>query len=121
MMFAPEPKAPEVQARVRQCRQCDALTLDDKGVGKKCRCESSDWEDLIPLPLSIETIDPKSGWRNVYAERALRRLVADVEYLRRLPNDGAEQAAVATCEEFGHDSRAGLCERCGARVARPSE
>lgn len=117
-----EPKAQPVKARVRQCWKCRALTVDDKPVGEvTCKCEQAEWEDLVPLPLDVQMFDPKTGWQNTYGRRVLNRLVADVEYLRTLRAEGAEQAAIKTCEEFGHEARAGLCERCGSRVARVIE
>ena len=121
MSAEPEPKTQTVTSAIRRCWKCGALNVDGKSVRQDCKCDTPEWEDLVPLPLDVATIDPKTGWRNVYAERVLKRLVADVEYLRTLRADGAEEAARKTCEEYGHDARAGLCERCGGRVARAVE
>lgn len=69
----------------------------------------------------VGTVDPDTGYQNVYAQRVKARLVADSHYLLGQAKEGHAMASTATCKEYGHDARAGLCMRCGARVGREFE
>lgn len=56
------------------------------------------------------------GVVNEYAFRTALRSNADVFYLARWRVVGHDVAAQLTCDERGHEARAGLCERCGRGV-----
>lgn len=66
--------------------------------------------------------DRKAGFRDPngafveYARRAHNRLLADAFYLFRQRTVGHAQAAQMTCAKYGHDARAGRCDRCGLGV-----
>lgn len=49
---------------------------------------------------------------NEYARRAHVRMLADAFYLARWRKRGHEVAAAETCARYGHDVRAGMCDRC---------
>lgn len=90
-----------------------------------------DWEPMARLKhLLIEQrrfgattapLDPITGVPAPYAARVLRRAIADLAYLAHLPVRGHDEAADVTCAEFGHDARAGWCDRCGRHVERVLE
>jgi hypothetical protein len=65
--------------------------------------------------MSVETLDPVTQVPVPYAAANERRLRAAARYKVLFRQVGAEAAAEATCSEFGHDLRAGICERCSAR------
>lgn len=56
---------------------------------------------------------------NPYLERVKRRARADDFYLFWITAAGTEVGARMTCDAYGHDARAGICERCGTRGVRP--
>lgn len=58
---------------------------------------------------------------NEYAKRVKQRHLADTTYLILAEQQGHEQAAYVTCMNFGHDAKAGFCQRCFARVGRDFE
>lgn len=122
MTKPPDEQASEAPAtELRSCRTCGALEIDGKPHADPCTCENPAWEALVPLPVDMPTKDPKTGQRNIYAERVLARLGADIDYLRTLAVTDGETAAYMTCEKHGHEARAGMCSRCGGRVARMAE
>lgn len=69
----------------------------------------------------MSTVDIETGYPNIYAQRVKKRLVADAHYLLLQARVGHSKAAEETCEEYGHDARGGMCERCGARLGRSFE
>jgi hypothetical protein len=58
----------------------------------------------------------EQGQLNEVARRAWFRAQADLMYLSLWRQLGPNEAGARVCEEFGHEPRGGLCERCGQRV-----
>lgn len=58
---------------------------------------------------------------NAYARRIHARALADAFYLSVWRSMGPQAAGRATCARFGHDVRAGRCDRCGLGVAAVRE
>jgi hypothetical protein len=59
-------------------------------------------------------VDPETGTPSAYAARVGRRMAADAFFMDALHRVGLERAAELACDNFGHDARGGLCERCGS-------
>lgn len=85
-----------------------------------------DWEPMARLKFLLERqrkfvqtaapLDPGTQIPVPYAGKVLERVTADLAYLAHLPVRGHEDAVLVTCRDFGHDVRAGLCDRCGRPV-----
>lgn len=58
----------------------------------------------------------EEGIVNEYAYRIALRSNADALYLSRWRMTGHEEAALEVCDEYGHEARAGICDRCGQPV-----
>lgn len=112
---------PEPREQIYVCDGCGATAGEDgEYLDPMCKCgeAGATWVPLIAAPLDVPILDPVAGIPNEYARRVRERLRADVAYLLLQADKGHAEAAGPVCAEYGHDARAGLCMRCGARLAR---
>lgn len=114
---------PDHRPEPHVCQGCGAVAgPNGELLDNTCLCgpEGPTW-DKLERPELVSTVDIETGYPNIYAQRIKKRLTADAHYLLLQAKVGHPKAAEATCEEYGHDARAGLCERCGARLGRAFE
>lgn len=113
---------PQERPEPHVCQGCGAVAgPEGEPLDSTCLCPDGPTWDKLENPETVSTIDLETGYPNVYAQRTKKRLAADAHYLLLQAKVGHAKAAEETCEKFGHDARAGLCERCGARLGRAFE
>ena len=69
-----------------------------------------------PSEEALRRFSDSEGYRP-YAHRAHLRWRSSAFYLWMFALYGHERAAALTCQKYGHEGRAGICERCGSRGA----